>query len=135
MNANRPVPKPTPETEPFWSATLEGRLRLQQCRDCGEYIFYPRLVCPHCLSDALEWRDCSGRGVVYSYTVVERAPAAFAEDAPYVVALVELAEGPRMMSWIRLEDVDAVSIGMPVTVDFERVSDEAALPVFRPLAD
>lgn len=132
MSAARPLPEPTPETEPFWAAAREGRLTVQRCGDCGEHVFYPRLVCPACLSEALEWRTCSGRATVYACTVVERAPAAFADRVPYVVALVELEEGPRMMSWIRTDDPHAVRIGMPLQVEFEPASETIAQPVFVP---
>lgn len=132
MSTNRPIPLPTPETAPFWAATVEGRLSVQCCRACGTHIFYPRLVCPSCMSDELDWITCTGRGLVYSFTIVRRAPPAFADRVPYVVALIELEEGPRMMSWVRTPDVDGVRIGMPVVVDFEAVSEDVALPVFVP---
>lgn len=129
---SRPVPQPTPETAPFWAATVAGRLSIQKCRACGEHIFYPRLVCTACMSDALDWVDCSGRGTVYAFTVVERAPGAFADMVPYVVALIDLQEGPRMMSWVRVDNVEDVHIGMPVSVIFDPLSETVALPVFVP---
>lgn len=132
MSTNRPTPVPTPETAPFWAASVEGRLSIQCCRSCGTHIFYPRLVCPSCMSEDLDWITCSGRGAVYSFTVVKRAPPAFADMVPYVVALVELEEGPRMMSWVRTADIDGVHIGMPVMVAFDAVSEDVALPVFVP---
>lgn len=131
MSTSRPIPQPTPDTAPFWSATLEGQLSIQQCRACGKYVFYPRLLCPACLSSDLNWMVASGRGTVYSYTVVQRAPAAFASLVPYVVGLIELDEGPRLMSWIKT-DVHSVRIGMRVKVTFQRESDAVALPIFVP---
>lgn len=124
----RPHPEPDGETQPFWDGIAEGRLRLQRCRACGRHIFYPRSVCPHCMAAELEWTDATGRGAVHAFTVVHRAPPGFTEDAPYVVAMVELEEGPRMLT--RLLDVapgDAV-IGMKVEVAIEG---EPRLPFFR----
>lgn len=124
----RPYPEPDGETQPFWDAIAEGRLRIQRCRSCGRYVFYPRSVCPHCMAADLEWTDVSGRGAVHAYTVVHRAAPGFAEDAPYVVALVELEEGPRMLT--RLLDVTPsdAAIGMRVEVAIEG---EPRLPYFR----
>lgn len=127
------TPLPSPETAPFWAATLEGRLSIQCCRDCGEYVFYPRLVCPSCMSDQLDWKDVTGVGSVYSFTVVERAPAAYKDMVPYVVALIELDEGPRMMSWVKTSDPSSVKIDMRVRVSFEKPSEHGALPVFEPI--
>ena len=107
----RPHPEPDGETLPFWEALAEGRLCIQRCGECHEYVFYPRSVCPHCMSAQLAWVLVSGRGTVYSYTVVHRAPPGFEADVPYVVALIELDEGPRLMT--RLE-ADEVRIGMAV---------------------
>ena len=124
----RPHPEPDGETQPFWDGIAEGRLRLQRCRACGRHIFYPRSVCPHCMAAELEWTDATGRGAVHAFTVVHRAPPGFTEDAPYVVAMVELEEGPRMLT--RLLDVapgDA-KIGMKVEVAIEG---EPRLPYFR----
>ena len=124
----RPYPEPDGETQPFWDAIAEGRLRIQRCRSCGRYVFYPRSVCPHCMAADLEWTDVSGRGAVHAYTVVHRAAPGFAEDAPYVVALVELEEGPRMLT--RLLDVTPsdAAIGMRFEVAIEG---EPRLPYFR----
>jgi uncharacterized OB-fold protein len=130
----RPLPTPDAATEPYWRAAHEGRLALPRCLDCGHRHFYPRTLCPHCGSARLEWADCSGRGVVYSFTVVHRAPSpAFAAEVPYVVAVVELEEGPRLMTNIVGCAPDAVRVGMNVRVAFKRVSDSVTLPVFEPL--
>jgi len=124
-----PHPQPDDVTQPFWDGIAAGRLRLQRCRACGRHVFYPRAVCPHCTSGELEWVDASGRGSVYSFSVVHRAPPGFAADAPYAVALVDLDEGVRMMT--RLVDValDDLAIGQPVEVVVEG---DPALPYFRP---
>lgn len=125
-------PEPSPETKPYWDAVRAGRLSLQRCDDCGDTIFYPRLICPSCMSDRLTWTDVSGRGELYSYTVVHRAGPAHKAMVPYVVALIALAEGPRMMSWLKTDDFAAIRIGMPVRVGFVRGEGDNVLPVFEP---
>ncbi|TAM88835.1 MAG: Zn-ribbon domain-containing OB-fold protein [Candidimonas sp.] len=133
MTTTRPIPVPTPETQPFWKAARDGYLLLQRCASCKRFVFYPRLVCPHCLGEELAWTRCSGHATVYSFTRVERAPAAFKQEAPYVVALVDLAEGVRMLTRIKTETPEAVHIGMRVRAEFEPVSDTLSLPVFVPV--
>ncbi|KPU99553.1 hypothetical protein APR50_14085 [Variovorax paradoxus] len=128
----KPLPVVDPESAPYWAALKERRLILKRCRDCGRHHFYPRALCPHCHSDALEWSDARGTGSIYSYTVARRpAGPAFKADAPYVVAVVELDEGARMMTNIVTEDVDSVRIGQRVAVAFEAVTDEITLPKFK----
>jgi uncharacterized OB-fold protein len=128
-----PRPRPDPDTAPFWAATLAGRLDLQRCASCGLVVFYPRARCPRCHGDALVWATMSGRGAVYASTVVHRpADESFAAEVPYVVALVDLDEGARLMARIVGCPPEEVRTGMPVTVRFRQVSDEAALPVFVP---
>jgi uncharacterized OB-fold protein len=123
---------PSVETLPFWEGTQNNRLMLQQCRSCGRMRHYPRDVCPHCFSDQFEWVECAGRGTVYSYTIVHRAPSpAFASQVPYVVANVRLAEGPHMMSRIAGCAPGDVRIGMAVRVQFEPAG-EFKLPIFVP---
>ena len=131
----RPLPVPDAATGPYWAAAHENRLVMPRCRDCGRFHFYPRTLCPYCSSAQLEWADCSGEGVVYSFTVIHRAPSpAFAAAVPYVVAAVKVAEGPHLMTNITGCPADAVRIGMPVRVAFQKVSDEITLPVFEPVA-
>ncbi|WP_029009053.1 Zn-ribbon domain-containing OB-fold protein [Azospirillum halopraeferens] len=127
----KPLPIPNTETAPFWDAAREGRLLVQRCRACGEHIFYPRLLCPHCMSDALEWVETSGRGTVYSFTIVHKAPPGFRDEAPYAVGLVDLAEGPRLMTRILADDLDRISVGLPVEVSFTSAGGGIDLPVFR----
>lgn len=132
MSADRPVPYPDPLTAPYWAAAKEHRFMLPCCSDCGQYHFYPRTVCPHCASPHIEWKPCSGKGHVYSYTVIHRAPSpAFAAAVPYVVAIVELEEGPHLMTNIVGSPPDAVRIGLAVQVSFEDIAESTALPVFR----
>lgn len=130
----RPVPTPDAATAPYWSAAQEHRLALPRCLDCNRYHFYPRTLCPHCGSARLEWTDCSGRGEVYSFTVVHRAPSpAFAAEVPYVVAVVKLDEGPHLMTNIVGCVPETVRVGAKVRVAFREVSDSVTLPVFEPL--
>lgn len=128
----KPLPTVDPESAPYWSALKENRLILKHCRDCGRHHFYPRALCPHCHSDALEWSDARGTGSIYSFTVARRpAGPAFKADAPYVVAVIDLDEGARMMTNIVTDNVDAVRIGQRVAVQFDAVTDEVTLPRFR----
>lgn len=128
----KPLPVVDPESAPYWAALKERRLILKRCLDCGRHHFYPRALCPHCHSDALEWSDARGTGSIYSYTVARRpAGPAFKADAPYVVAMVELDEGARMMTHIVTDDVESVRIGQRVAVAFEAVTDEITLPKFK----
>jgi uncharacterized OB-fold protein len=127
----RPVPHPDTLTAPYWADAQAGKFALPRCEACGRHHFYPRPACPHCGSDRIAWVEASGRGTVYSFSVVHRAPGpAFAGDVPYVVAIVETAEGPHLLSRVVGIALDQVRIGLPVRVAFERVSDDAQLPVF-----
>ncbi len=125
----RAYPVPDAVSQPFWEGIAEGVLRLQRCGACGRHVFYPRTVCPHCGSGAVAWVEATGAGRVHSFTVVHRAPAPYRDEAPYVVALVDLDEGVRMMT--RLVDVlpGAVAVGMPVEV---AIQGDPRLPYFRP---
>lgn len=125
------MPTPTPETQAFWQGCNEGRLLIQRCNACGHQQFYPRLLCTACASTDVGWHEASGAGQVKSFTIIRRAVTeAYAADVPYVVALIELAEGPTMMSNIVDCDIESVHIGMPVSVQFERRTEEIAVPVF-----
>lgn len=132
MSKARPLPVPDAETAPYWDAAANGRLVIQKCSDCGTFRFYPRLVCPSCMSENVEWVEASGRGRVYSYTIVHRAPPAFRDDAPYVVAVIELEEGVRLMSRLDIDPPGDAAIDMPVKVTFEKISDDITLPHFVP---
>lgn len=127
-------PRPTPETAPFWQGCHDHKLLLQRCTACGKHQFYPRLICANCMSEQLEWTEASGRGKVETYTIVTRAVSeAYAADAPYVIALIELEEGPRMMSNVIGCDVEKVKSVMAVEVTFEDWSEEITVPKFRPV--
>ena len=128
----KPLPVIDAESAPFWEAAKAHKLVLQHCTDCGKFIHYPRAVCPHCNGQNLDWRDVSGEGTIHSFTVARRpAGPAFKEDVPYVIVLVDLKEGPRMMSNLVTGDVDGVKIGQAVEVVFDDVTGEITLPKFR----
>ncbi|MDZ7687449.1 MAG: Zn-ribbon domain-containing OB-fold protein [Halobacteriales archaeon] len=130
-----PTPKPrvTPETERFWEATADEKLLLKRCADCGEHHHYPRPHCPFCFSDETEWVEASGEGTVYTYTVTHQNGAPYDEATPYVLAYVELEEGPRVMTNIVGVEPDEVSVGQDVSVVFDDTDEgEYALPRFEP---
>ena len=94
----KPIPVPTPETQPYWDKAREHELWIQRCLACAHVFFYPRPHCPHCLSDNLEWFKASGRGTLYSYVINHRPAPGFEDEAPYAIAIVQMEEGPRMMT-------------------------------------
>ena len=135
MSLPAPAPIVLPEVRPFWEATARGKLLLPQCEDCQTVIWYPRPVCPACGSLRVSWREASGHGQVYTYTVNRRGQANLAEYQAvdtYVLAYVELEEGPRILTNIVDCEPDAVRIGMPVTVVFHDTGQGSALVRFRP---
>lgn len=131
----KPAPAADPATREFWDAARQGELRVPRCTDCGKHHLYPRTVCPHCGSSSLLWTSCRGTGEVYSFTVVHRAPSpAFEADVPYVVAVVQLDEGPHLMTNLVEIAPEAVRIGQRVQVRFRAAGEEGAqVPVFAPL--
>ncbi len=128
---SKPLPKPTETSRPFWDAAKRHQLQLQQCGGCKAYVYYPRDRCPHCLSEKLDWKPVSGKGKVYSYTVVRRAATRSFADKPYILAIVELDEGPRMTTNIEAAP-ERIKIGMPVNVWFDDVTPEKTLVKFKP---
>lgn len=133
--SRKPLPRPTPETQPFWDGTRAGELRLQRCDACQNVIFPPRPFCPKCASRAVSWFKASGRGVLWSYVINHRPAPGFEADAPYAIAVVKLEEGPTMMTnMVGVEQTpEALKADMPVEVVFEKASDEITLPKFRPV--
>jgi uncharacterized OB-fold protein len=127
----KPLPKPSPTSRPFWEAARRHELTIQRCGACREYAYYPRDRCPKCFADKLKWERVSGRGKVYSYTVVRRASSRAFADAPYVLAIVELAEGPRMTTNI-VAPPEQVRVEMPVQVFFDDVTPDHTLVKFKP---
>lgn len=129
----KPAPLVNDWARPYWEAARENKFVIQQCKDCQGYIFYPRMGCPHCFSDNVDWVEASGKGTVYSYTVVENnPPSAFVNDVPFVIALVRLDEGVQMLTNIVDCDPYSVTCDMPVEITFEKLDDEFTLPQFKP---
>ncbi len=130
---DKSLPQPTAETAAYWEGCRKHQLLIQRCTQCGHYQFYPRIICTACMSDGIEWVQASGHGRVLSFTVIHRAvSAAYKAEVPYVLALIELDEGPTMMSNVVEIDAESVAIGLPVEVVFEEWSDEITIPKFRP---
>jgi uncharacterized protein len=127
------VPDPSPLGAPYWQGANRGELLIQRCDGCG-HVFHPPLpVCPACGSSAWSWQPASGRGKVFSYTVVlQAAHPDFADRVPYVAALVELEEGPRMVADILEIAPEDVRVDMPVRVEFVEVAAGVKLPQFVP---
>lgn len=136
MELERPLPQPiTPEAKPFWEGLREHKLMLPRCGDCGRAFFYPRVLCPHCHSRTLTWIQASGRGRLHSFAIAHQAfNRAFKVKPPYVLAMVELDEGPRMLSnLVNVEpDPKKIRCDMPVEVVFHKLTDEITLPLFQP---
>ena len=130
---NKPLPTPTPITEEFWKAAKRHELFIQRCKNCSEYIFPPREICPHCMSLNLGWIKASGKGKVFSHTVVRVSPhPGFNAEIPYILAIIELDEGPHLMSNLIDCKIEDVKVNMPVTAVFDDVTPEVSLVKFRP---
>ena len=130
-----PLPVKQPESDFYWEKTRARELWLRRCVDCPRAYFYPRDICPGCGGRNVEWTQASGGGTLHTFAIVHRAPLpAFRDKVPYVVALVDLEEGPRIATnLVGVEpDPASISVGMAVQVDFEDVTEEVTLPVFRP---
>ncbi len=128
----RPLPVRDPVSAPYWEAATRGELVVQECAKCGHRQFYPRAVCTACGGDP-EWLTCSGRGTVHTFTVIRQNHAKpFRDELPYVVAMVELDEGPRMMGNLTGCEPDEVRIGLPVEVYFVHADEGVAVPFWRP---
>ncbi|MEO3796394.1 Zn-ribbon domain-containing OB-fold protein [Nonomuraea sp. B10E15] len=131
----KPVPKPTPETQPFWDGTAAGELRIQRCQTCARHYFYPRPSCPHCGGDQVEWVRASGRATLYSYVINHRPAPGFEDDAPYTIAVVELEEGVRMMS--NIVGVPSTPENLPLDMELRVVFEQRGdvhVPLFEPAA-
>lgn len=131
----RPIPESTPETEEFWAGARRGELRIQRCNTCGKAYFFPRPFCPNCSSKDVAWFTASGRGKLYSYVINYRPAYGFQDYVPYVIAVVQLDEGPRMMTnIIGVEPApENLPIDLPVEVTWEKQDDTITLPIFRPV--
>ena len=124
------LPRPTALSQPYWDGAVEGALMLQQCADCSSWQFYPRIICTTCGGDKLEWKAASGGGCIASFTVVRRGISAD-YPAPYIVALVDLDEGPRMMTGLIEVAPEDVQVGKRVEVTFGDWSEDIRMPLFR----
>jgi len=131
-----PVPFVQPEVKVFWDATAQGKLLLPKCNDCQTLIWWPRPFCPSCGSLSIDWsQEASGKATIYSYTINRRGAGdlpEYREPVPYVLAYVDLAEGPRIMTNIVDCDPETVKIGQAVELVFHDTGEGTALPRFRP---
>ena len=137
METRAPLPRPIPTPEglnaEFYAHCAAGKLAIQRCSDCEAWRHLPRYMCPECGSEKWTWQNVSGDARLHSWTVTHRAMhPAFANDVPYVVGVVELAEGPRLVAPIRNVRAEDLTLDQPLRLAFERLSDEIALPVFHP---
>lgn len=131
MNHSLPAPVSNPDSAPYWEGVKEKKLLIRKCNSCNKLHFMPRYICPSCWSDSLEWLSAKGTGTVYSFTIIRRAPiASFSPLVPYVVALIELDEGVRMLSNIVGPNALSVSIGAKVKVTFEERAEGTVVPQF-----
>jgi uncharacterized OB-fold protein len=121
------------ETKPFWEALADDRLVLPRCDDCGHVVWYPRQFCPMCHTMGVSWFDASGRGTIYSFTVVRQAYGEWKPFVPYVIAYVELQEGPRVLTNIVDCDVESVAIGDQVELVVDRSPEDAGVYRFAPV--
>jgi uncharacterized OB-fold protein len=133
---DRPLPVKQPESDFYWEKAQAHELWLRKCNACGKAHFYPRAICPYCYSRDVAWVQASGKGTLHTFATVERGPTPpFRDHVPYIAALVDLEEGPRMPT--NIVDIEPESadlkIGMAVEVTFDDVTDEVTLPKFRPL--
>jgi uncharacterized OB-fold protein len=128
----KPLPRVDEENRWFWEACARHELYLQKCAACGTVRYYPRALCTQCLSAKTTYVRASGRGTIYTYTVTHQNQApGFRDELPYVMAYVQLDEGPRVLSNVVHTPVDQVSIGLRVEVVFEDVDEEMAIPKFQ----
>ena len=130
---DKPLPVVTDENRPFWEGCRQGKLLLQYCDQCHRHQFYPRLYCMQCGSDKLQWAEASGRGRIYSYTIIHRNKTPeFVQDVPYNVAIIQLDEGPRMIANLVDCPTDGAHIDLPVVAVYDDVTPEVTLVKFRP---
>lgn len=131
--STRPLPHPNADTRPFWDGCAVGELRYQRCDRCGQVQLIPRSRCAACQGTALTWQRSDGRGRILSHTTVHRAPSeAFRSEVPYVMALVDMDEGFRLMANVQGGAEPALAIGQPVRIGFVDV-DGTALPIVQRL--
>ena len=144
---NKPLPKPDPTTAPYWDSVKAHEMKIQKCNDTGQFFFYPRGLSPYTGSTNISWEPVSGNGEIYGFSIIPSTRSAWPGfDAPYVVAMVELEEGPKLMTHITnaIDDDDrsiedkfeelkgVIEVGMPVKLVYDDVTDEITLPKFEP---
>lgn len=123
---DRPIPVPTPTTQPFWDGLRQHKVLLQYSPATDRWVFYPRVLAPRTLADDLEWREVSGGGTLYSYTVARRATAPqWADALPQLLAIVELDEGPRLSTELVNVEPEQIKVGMRVRPVFADTGDDA----------
>jgi uncharacterized OB-fold protein len=133
-NHSKPLPNVNDDTREFWSGCKEHELRFQQCKDCGHVRWPPSMICPRCHSRNAQSIVSSGKGKVYTFAIYHVAyHPGFQDDLPYVVADVELEEGPRLLTQIVDCAHDEIVCDMPVAVKWEEITEEFSLPKFRPI--
>jgi uncharacterized OB-fold protein len=134
MELAGPTPEPTPDTLRYWQNCARHQLQIQRCRTCGNHYFYPRPFCPACFSEDVEWTDAAGSATLVSYVINHRPLPPFDPKTPLVIAVVELAEGPRMMTNIVgvAPEPENLPLDMPLRVAFVDRG-EYAVPVFEPV--
>jgi uncharacterized OB-fold protein len=133
-SSDSPLPERSLEAEPFWEATAEERFLVQFCPSCDRHVWYPRALCPYCLSQDLKWVEADGDGTVYTYSIVHEHPSpAWADNVPYVTAIIHLdSEDIYVFSQLVDVNLEDVGVGLPITVTFDHVTEDLALPKFRP---
>ncbi|HEY1828412.1 MAG TPA: Zn-ribbon domain-containing OB-fold protein [Acidimicrobiales bacterium] len=125
------LPTPEGDTIEFWEAAKNERLLIKHCTSCGKFSYYPRPFCPHCWSEQVEWHEASGEGTLYTWSVIyNNDQPIFRDRVPYVAAIVDLAEGPRMVTNVIDCPFEELSIGMPLKVTYMPISDDYTIPVF-----
>jgi len=128
----KPKPRPAPESLPYWQEAREHRLALPKCEDCQKFWFPPSRTCPHCLSTNFSFQNVSGKGKIFSFVTFHRVyRPAFTNDVPYVVALIELEEGPRLLSNVMGVTHDQVKCEMRVEVVFDDYDEDISIPKFK----
>ena len=133
MDLVKPIPRPSTTTRPFWDGLNERKVQIQRCDGCDSWVFYPRTRCPSCLSDLLIWREVSGQGVLYTYTLARQPTAPhFADETPQQLAVVELDEGVRMTSTLVNVEPSDIVIGMRLQPYFDQVTDAVTLLRYQP---
>jgi uncharacterized protein len=127
------LPTPDSDTQHWWDANAEGRLLVVRCEACNELFYYPRPFCPRCGADSVKWEKVSGDATLYTWSVVyQNDLPPFNQKVPYVAAIVDLVEGPRMMTNVVGCEFDDLRVGMALHVDFEDIGEGFTIPVFRP---